>query len=53
MSQFNLFVPANASSTNKVPVLIYMAGLGCDEDNGCATPSSLDQRIADPLNHQR
>ncbi|KAF8481042.1 carbohydrate esterase family 1 protein [Russula ochroleuca] len=30
---FNLFLPANAASA-KVPVLIYLAGLTCTEDNG-------------------
>ena len=42
MSQFNLFIPANASSTHKVPVLIYLAGLTCTEDTGCATPFPLN-----------
>lgn len=35
-AQFNLFIPANASSTHKVPVLIYLSGLTCTEDTGCA-----------------
>jgi len=34
MTQFNLFIPANASSTHKVPVLVYLAGLTCTEDTG-------------------
>lgn len=38
-TQFNLFVPANASSTHKVPVLIYLSGLTCTEDTGCAVSS--------------
>ena len=42
MAQFNLFIPANASSTHKVPVLIYLAGLTCTEDTGCAIPSPLN-----------
>ncbi|KIY62643.1 carbohydrate esterase family 1 protein, partial [Cylindrobasidium torrendii FP15055 ss-10] len=33
-ANFNLFVPGNASATNKVPVLVYLAGLTCTEDNG-------------------
>ena len=32
---FNLFLPENAASA-KVPVLFYLAGLTCTEDNGCA-----------------
>lgn len=34
---FNLFLPENAASA-KVPVLFYLAGLTCTEDNGCARP---------------
>lgn len=30
----NLFLPSSASSTNKVPVLYYLAGLTCTPDNG-------------------
>ncbi|KAI5124160.1 hypothetical protein M0805_000969 [Coniferiporia weirii] len=33
-ANFNLFLPANASSTAKVPLLVYLAGLTCTEDNG-------------------
>lgn len=32
-SQFNVFIPANAGSA-KVPVLYFLAGLTCTEDNG-------------------
>ncbi|KAG1749812.1 carbohydrate esterase family 1 protein [Suillus paluster] len=32
-TQFNLFIPANAAQ-GKVPVLVYLAGLTCTEDNG-------------------
>ncbi|KAJ8594808.1 carbohydrate esterase family 1 protein [Rhizopogon salebrosus TDB-379] len=32
-AQFNLFLPANAAQ-GKVPVLVYLAGLTCTEDNG-------------------
>ncbi|KZV77681.1 carbohydrate esterase family 1 protein [Peniophora sp. CONT] len=32
-ANFNLFLPANASN-GKVPVLVYLAGLTCTEDNG-------------------
>jgi len=31
---FNLFLPQNASDGAKVPVLVYLAGLTCTEDNG-------------------
>lgn len=31
-TQFNLFLPANASK-GKVPVLTYLSGLTCTEDN--------------------
>jgi S-formylglutathione hydrolase len=34
---FNLFLPADAARA-KVPVLVYLAGLTCTEDNGCAWP---------------
>ncbi|KAG6821363.1 hypothetical protein H0H93_014160 [Arthromyces matolae] len=32
-ARFNLFLPPNAAY-NKVPVLVYLAGLTCTEDNG-------------------
>ena len=32
-AQFNLFLPANASESNKVPLLTYLSGLTCTEDN--------------------
>ncbi|EGO04312.1 carbohydrate esterase family 1 protein [Serpula lacrymans var. lacrymans S7.3] len=32
-AQFNLFTPANAAQ-GKVPLLVYLAGLTCTEDNG-------------------
>lgn len=31
-ARFNLFVPANAAQ-GKVPVLVYLSGLTCTEDN--------------------
>lgn len=31
--QFAIFMPANASSQNKVPVLYWLSGLTCDEQN--------------------
>jgi S-formylglutathione hydrolase len=33
-ANFNLFLPANATTSNKIPVLVYLAGLTCTEDNG-------------------
>ncbi|KAH7914797.1 carbohydrate esterase family 1 protein [Hygrophoropsis aurantiaca] len=33
IAQFNIFLPANAAQ-GKVPVLVYLAGLTCTEDNG-------------------
>ncbi|KAI0375230.1 carbohydrate esterase family 1 protein [Pilatotrama ljubarskyi] len=33
-ANFNLFLPANAAEGNKVPLLTYLAGLTCTEDNG-------------------
>ncbi|KAH8119939.1 carbohydrate esterase family 1 protein [Phellopilus nigrolimitatus] len=33
-ANFNLFLPSNASPTSKVPLLTYLAGLTCTEDNG-------------------
>ncbi|THV06025.1 esterase D [Dendrothele bispora CBS 962.96] len=33
-ANFNLFLPPGASATNKVPLLTYLAGLTCTEDNG-------------------
>ena len=39
-ARFNLFVPANASK-GKVPVLVYLSGLTCTEDNAyVASPSN-------------
>ena len=32
-AQFNLFIPANATQ-GPVPLLTYLAGLTCTEDNG-------------------
>ncbi|KAJ3808768.1 carbohydrate esterase family 1 protein [Lentinula aff. lateritia] len=40
-ANFNLFVPTNASIPNKVPVLVYLAGLTCTEDNGSAQKGSF------------
>lgn len=34
-TSFNIFLPANAAK-GKVPVLFYLAGLTCTEDNGYA-----------------
>ncbi|KAF9015559.1 esterase D [Cyathus striatus] len=33
-AQFNLYLPPNAADGTKVPVLVYLAGLTCTEDNG-------------------
>nr|GAT47847.1 carbohydrate esterase family 1 protein [Mycena chlorophos] len=33
-ANFNLFLPSQASTTTKVPLLTYLAGLTCTEDNG-------------------
>lgn len=33
-TNFNLFLPSSASSSSPVPVLIYLAGLTCNEDTG-------------------
>ncbi|KAH7930542.1 carbohydrate esterase family 1 protein [Leucogyrophana mollusca] len=33
VAQFNLFLPANAAQ-GKVPILVYLSGLTCTEDNG-------------------
>jgi S-formylglutathione hydrolase FrmB len=33
-ANFNVFLPSSASSSNKVPVLYYLAGLTCTEDTG-------------------
>ncbi|KAK7458664.1 hypothetical protein VKT23_003200 [Stygiomarasmius scandens] len=40
-ANFNLFLPPGASSTNKVPLLTYLAGLTCTEDNGAQKGSFL------------
>ncbi|KAJ3760719.1 carbohydrate esterase family 1 protein [Lentinula raphanica] len=40
-TNFNLFMPPNASDSNKVPVLVYLAGLTCTEDNGSAQKGSF------------
>lgn len=39
-ANFNLFLPPNASHA-KVPVLVYLAGLTCTEDNGAQKGSFL------------
>ncbi|EKM61295.1 carbohydrate esterase family 1 protein [Phanerochaete carnosa HHB-10118-sp] len=39
-TQFNLFLPANASKS-KVPVLFYLSGLTCTEDNAAQKGSFL------------
>ena len=46
-TQFNLFVPEGASSSSKVPVVTYLAGLTCNEDTapwkaGILLPASQD-----------
>jgi S-formylglutathione hydrolase len=33
-TNFNLFLPSEASSSSPAPVLIYLAGLTCNEDTG-------------------
>lgn len=33
-TNFNLFLPSSASSSSPVPVLLYLAGLTCNEDTG-------------------
>ncbi|KAG7450703.1 carbohydrate esterase family 1 protein [Guyanagaster necrorhizus] len=40
-ANFNLFIPPNASETIKVPVLVYLSGLTCTEDNGAQKGSFL------------
>lgn len=32
-ANFNLFLPGNASEGSKVPLLTYLSGLTCTEDN--------------------
>ncbi|KAF8078796.1 carbohydrate esterase family 1 protein [Lyophyllum atratum] len=39
-ANFNLYLPPNATH-NKVPVLVYLAGLTCTEDNGAQKGSFL------------
>ncbi|KAG6899128.1 hypothetical protein C0993_000505 [Termitomyces sp. T159_Od127] len=39
-AQFNLFLPPNAAQ-GRVPVLVYLAGLTCTEDNGAQKGSFL------------
>ncbi len=33
VANFNLFLPGNANDGNKVPLLTYLSGLTCTEDN--------------------
>ncbi|TFK36885.1 carbohydrate esterase family 1 protein [Crucibulum laeve] len=40
-AHFNLYLPANATDNTKVPVLVYLAGLTCTEDNGAQKGSFL------------
>jgi len=40
-ANFNLFLPPSASDAAKAPVLVYLAGLTCTEDNGAQKGSFL------------
>ncbi|KAG2154653.1 carbohydrate esterase family 1 protein [Suillus clintonianus] len=44
-TQFNIFLPANAAQ-GKVPVLVYLAGLTCTEDNGAQKGSFMRDAAA-------
>lgn len=45
-ANFNLFIPANAA-TSPVPVLVYLSGLTCTEDNACASCSPTFHKSTD------
>ncbi|TDL28211.1 carbohydrate esterase family 1 protein [Rickenella mellea] len=47
-AQFNIFLPANAAR-GKVPVLIYLAGLTCTEDNGAQKGGFLRDAAAEGI----
>ena len=48
-ANLNVFVPPNASSSSKAPVLFYLSGLTCTEDNACVLPpSALPPRPSRP-----
>jgi hypothetical protein len=42
-TQFNVFLPASASSSSPVPVLFYLAGLTCNEDTGAQKGGFLNK----------
>lgn len=42
-TQFNVFIPASASSSSPVPVLFYLAGLTCNEDTGAQKGGFLNK----------
>ena len=42
-TQFNIFIPASASSSSPVPVLFYLAGLTCTEDTGAQKGGFLNE----------
>jgi S-formylglutathione hydrolase len=42
-AKINVFLPSGASSTNKVPVLYYLAGLTCTEDTGAQKGAFLGE----------
>lgn len=41
-ANLNVFLPPGASDSNKVPVLYYLAGLTCTEDNGAQKGNFLE-----------
>lgn len=49
-AKMNVFVPAQASASNKVPVLYYLSGLTCTEDNaaqkGHMFKAAADEQLA-------
>ncbi|KAF9447790.1 esterase D [Macrolepiota fuliginosa MF-IS2] len=47
-TQFNLYLPPNASEKN-VPILIYLAGLTCTEDNGAQKGNFLKTASAEGI----
>ncbi|KAJ3575986.1 hypothetical protein NP233_g740 [Leucocoprinus birnbaumii] len=48
-TQFNLYLPPNATEHKKVPILIYLAGLTCTEDNGAQKGNFLKTASAEGI----
>jgi len=48
-ANFNLFLPVNAGAEHKVPLLVYLAGLTCTEDNGAQKGGFFETAAAEGI----